>query len=32
LQALGLTSPNGKVAKVLQDNAMIRQELGALHL
>lgn len=32
LQALGLSSPNGKVAKVLQDNAMIRQELGALHL
>ncbi|ARV57630.1 GDP-mannose 4,6-dehydratase [Nostocales cyanobacterium HT-58-2] len=32
LQALGLTSPNGKVAKVLEDNAMIRQELGALHL
>ena len=32
LQALGLTSPNGKVTKVLQDNAMIRQELGALHL
>ncbi|WP_017315471.1 GDP-mannose 4,6-dehydratase [Mastigocladopsis repens] len=32
LQGLGLTSPNGKVAKVLQDNAMIRQELGALHL
>jgi GDPmannose 4,6-dehydratase len=31
LQALGLTSPNG-IAKVLQDNAMIRQELGALHL
>lgn len=32
LQALGLTSPNGKVASLLQDNAMIRQELGALHL
>ncbi|NMG10141.1 GDP-mannose 4,6-dehydratase [Brasilonema sp. UFV-L1] len=32
LQALGLTSPNGKVKKVLKDNAMIRQELGALHL
>ncbi|MUH00475.1 GDP-mannose 4,6-dehydratase [Scytonema sp. UIC 10036] len=31
LQALGLKSPNGKVAKVLQDNAMIRQELGVLH-
>ncbi|GAB1537650.1 GDP-mannose 4,6-dehydratase [Scytonema sp. NUACC21] len=31
LQALGLTSPNGKVAKVLKDNAMIRQELGVLH-
>ncbi|QDL08134.1 GDP-mannose 4,6-dehydratase [Brasilonema octagenarum UFV-E1] len=32
LQGLGLTLPNGKVAKVLKDNAMIRQELGALHL
>jgi GDPmannose 4,6-dehydratase len=31
LQAIGLHSPNGKVAKVLQDNAMIRQELGVLH-
>ncbi|KAF3887530.1 MULTISPECIES: GDP-mannose 4,6-dehydratase [Nostocales] len=31
LQALGLKSPNGKVSKVLQDNAMIRQELGVLH-
>jgi len=31
LQALGLTSPNGKVTKVIQDNAMIRQELGMLH-
>ncbi|GAA6617703.1 GDP-mannose 4,6-dehydratase [Scytonema sp. NUACC26] len=31
LQAIGLNSPNGKVAKVLQDNAMIRQELGVLH-
>lgn len=32
LQGLGITLPNGKVAKVLKDNAMIRQELGALHL
>jgi GDPmannose 4,6-dehydratase len=31
LQALGLTSPNGKMAKVIQDNAMIRQDLGVLH-
>ncbi|MDJ0797531.1 MAG: GDP-mannose 4,6-dehydratase [Calothrix sp. MO_167.B12] len=31
LQALGLTSPNGKVAQTIQDNAMIRQDLGALH-
>jgi GDPmannose 4,6-dehydratase len=31
LQALGLTSPNGKVTKVIQDNAMIRQELGMFH-
>ncbi|AKG20042.1 GDP-mannose 4,6-dehydratase [Calothrix sp. 336/3] len=31
LQAVGLTSPNASVAKVIQDNAMIRQELGALH-
>ncbi len=31
LQALGITSPNGKVAKTIQDNAMIRQDLGALH-
>ncbi|MDJ0676447.1 MAG: GDP-mannose 4,6-dehydratase [Calothrix sp. MO_167.B42] len=31
LQALGLTSPNGKVVKDTQDNAMIRQDLGALH-
>ncbi|MDJ0617562.1 MAG: GDP-mannose 4,6-dehydratase [Calothrix sp. MO_192.B10] len=31
LQALGLTSPNGKIAQTIQDNAMIRQDLGALH-
>ncbi len=31
LQALGITSPNGKVAKDTQDSAMIRQDLGALH-
>ncbi len=31
LQALGLTSPNGKVRKNIQDNAMIRQDLGVLH-
>ncbi len=31
LQALGLTSPNGKIAETIQDNAMIRQDLGALH-
>ncbi|MBF2008932.1 GDP-mannose 4,6-dehydratase [Chlorogloeopsis fritschii PCC 9212] len=32
LQALGLTSPNGNVVKAIKDNAMIRQELGVLHL
>ena len=32
LEALGLTSPNGKVTDVAKDNAMIRQELGALHM
>lgn len=32
LQALGLTSPNGNVVKAFKDNAMIRQELGVLHL
>ncbi|WP_088242202.1 GDP-mannose 4,6-dehydratase [Calothrix rhizosoleniae] len=31
LQALGLTSPNGKITKNIQDNAMIRQDLGVLH-
>ncbi len=31
LQALGMTSPNCKVAQVIKDNALIRQELGALH-
>ena len=31
LQALGLTSPNAKVAQVIKDNAMIRQELRMLH-
>lgn len=31
LQAVGLTSPNGKAAKAIKDNAMIRQELGVLH-
>ncbi|MEO1427680.1 MAG: GDP-mannose 4,6-dehydratase [Cyanobacteria bacterium J06633_8] len=32
LQALGLTSPGDKVASAIKDNAMIRQELGALHM
>ncbi len=32
LQALGLTSPNGSVTQAIKDNAMIRQELGVLHL
>ena len=32
LQALGLTSPNGKITEKIQDNAMIRQDFGALHL
>jgi GDPmannose 4,6-dehydratase len=32
LQALGLTSPGDKVGDVIKDNAMIRQELGALHM
>ncbi|BAU06238.1 GDP-mannose 4,6-dehydratase [Fischerella thermalis CCMEE 5198] len=32
LQALGLTSPNGKLANAIMDNAMIRQEVGVLHL
>ena len=32
LQALGLTSPGEKVGEVIKDNAMIRQELGALHM
>ncbi len=31
LQAQGLTSPNAKVAQVIKDNAMIRQELRMLH-
>ncbi|MEB3181491.1 MAG: GDP-mannose 4,6-dehydratase [Nostocaceae cyanobacterium] len=31
LQALGCTSPNANVAQVIQDNAMIRQELNVLH-
>lgn len=31
LQALGLTSPNGKGANIADDIATIRQELGALH-
>jgi GDPmannose 4,6-dehydratase len=31
LQALGCTSPNGKVAAVIKDNAMIRQELSFAH-
>ncbi len=31
LNALGQTSPNGKVAQVIQDNATVRQELGSLH-
>ncbi len=32
LKALGLTSPNAQVAESVKDNAMIRQELGALHM
>ncbi|MCP6759345.1 MAG: GDP-mannose 4,6-dehydratase [Fischerella sp. CENA71] len=32
LQALGLTSPNGKLTNAIMDNAMIRQEVGVLHL
>lgn len=32
LQALGLTSPDNKVVESIKDNAMIRQELGALHM
>lgn len=32
LQAVGLTSPSDKVASAIKDNAMIRQELGALHM
>ncbi len=32
LQALGLTSPGDNVGEVIKDNAMIRQELGALHM
>ena len=32
LQALGLTSPNGQMQNTVKDNAMIRQELGALHM
>ena len=32
LKALGLTSPNAQVSESLKDNAMIRQELGALHM
>jgi GDPmannose 4,6-dehydratase len=31
LNALGLTSPNGKLMEVVKDNAMVRQELGVLH-
>ncbi len=32
LKALGLTSPNAQVTESVKDNAMIRQELGALHM
>lgn len=32
LQALGLSSPGEKVGETIKDNAMIRQELGALHM
>ena len=32
LKALGLTSPNVQVTESVKDNAMIRQELGALHM
>ncbi|NJM22751.1 MAG: GDP-mannose 4,6-dehydratase [Richelia sp. RM2_1_2] len=32
LQALGLTSPGEKIGDAIKDNAMIRQELGALHM
>ncbi|BAZ03723.1 GDP-mannose 4,6-dehydratase [Calothrix sp. NIES-3974] len=31
LRALGLSSPNNKLADVVKDNAMVRQELGVLH-
>jgi GDPmannose 4,6-dehydratase len=31
LNALGLTSPNGKLMEIVKDNAMVRQELGVLH-
>jgi GDPmannose 4,6-dehydratase len=31
LQALGLTSPNGKGSQMPKDTATVRQELGALH-
>jgi GDPmannose 4,6-dehydratase len=31
LNAVGLTSPNGKIMEVVKDNAMVRQELGVLH-
>lgn len=32
LEALGLSSPNAELTDVVKDNAMIRQELGALHM
>ncbi len=32
LKALGLSSPNAKLTDTVKDNAMIRQELGALHM
>ncbi len=32
LQALGLTSPNTNAVKAIADNAIIRQQLGVLHL
>ncbi|MEM7556808.1 MAG: GDP-mannose 4,6-dehydratase [Cyanobacteria bacterium P01_A01_bin.84] len=33
LQAFGLTSPNSQMSSnVIKDNAMVRQELGALHM
>ena len=30
LQALGLTTPNGKALSVIRENAFIRQDVGSL--